>query len=193
MKRKTDKPIDHNRRAKKLSTGSTPSDYEVFEYNSQQPTEDASYSQADVMSQPNAAVATQEQYYSYNYTSYSYDSSQQGGSQDLAMSPPYSPPQKQTSQKKEEDKKTEQRAERMANEERERMKNDLQDNSKENKDLYSYFNDLQAIANEHRVDLHFPELVVVGMQSDGKSSFVEALLGFQFNTIDTRKSHNKPL
>jgi len=25
----------------------------------------------------------------------------------------------------------------------------------------------------------------VGMQSDGKSSFIEALLGFQFNIVDT--------
>jgi GTPase SAR1 family protein len=31
---------------------------------------------------------------------------------------------------------------------------------------------------------------VVGMQSDGKSSFVEALLGFQFNTIETRKVYS---
>ena len=30
-----------------------------------------------------------------------------------------------------------------------------------------------------------PELVVVGMQSDGKSSFIEALLGFQFNIVET--------
>lgn len=28
-----------------------------------------------------------------------------------------------------------------------------------------------------------PELVVVGNQSDGKSSFIEGLLGFQFNIV----------
>jgi succinate dehydrogenase flavin-adding protein (antitoxin of CptAB toxin-antitoxin module) len=81
----------------------------------------------------------------------------------------------------------------MAREERERMKNDLNHNISENRDLYTYFNDLQSIANEHRLDLHFPELVVVGMQSDGKSSFVEALLGFQFNTIDTQIGTRRPL
>jgi hypothetical protein len=35
------------------------------------------------------------------------------------------------------------------------------------------------------VKLETPELVVVGMQSDGKSSFIEGLLGFQFNIVDT--------
>jgi hypothetical protein len=30
-----------------------------------------------------------------------------------------------------------------------------------------------------------PELVVVGMQSDGKSSFIEGLLGFQFNIVES--------
>ncbi|KAL0490286.1 dynamin, partial [Acrasis kona] len=81
----------------------------------------------------------------------------------------------------------------MAKEERERMGKDLVHNFKENRDMYTYFNDLQAIANEHRIDIHFPELVVVGMQSDGKSSFVEALLGFQFNTIDTQIGTRRPL
>ena len=33
-----------------------------------------------------------------------------------------------------------------------------------------------------------PELVVVGMQSDGKSSFVEGLLGFQFNIVESSAS-----
>lgn len=37
-----------------------------------------------------------------------------------------------------------------------------------------------------QLTLRFTIDVVVGMQSDGKSSFVEALLGFQFNTIETR-------
>jgi len=35
------------------------------------------------------------------------------------------------------------------------------------------------------IQFETPELVVVGMQSDGKSSFIEALLGFQFNIVET--------
>jgi len=38
-----------------------------------------------------------------------------------------------------------------------------------------------------------PEIVVVGMQSDGKSSFIEALLGFQFNIVDTNIGTRRPL
>jgi hypothetical protein len=41
--------------------------------------------------------------------------------------------------------------------------------------------------NDTSSDIAFkaPELVVVGMQSDGKSSFVEALLGFQLNLVES--------
>lgn len=56
-----------------------------------------------------------------------------------------------------------------------------------NKDLYQHFNELQVLSQQYNLNFQTPELVVVGMQSDGKSSFVEALLGFQFNTIETRK------
>ena len=35
------------------------------------------------------------------------------------------------------------------------------------------------------ITFEYPEIVVVGMQSDGKSSFVEGLLGFQFNIVET--------
>lgn len=38
-----------------------------------------------------------------------------------------------------------------------------------------------------------PEVVIVGMQSDGKSSFIEALLGFQFNAVDTQIGTRRPL
>ncbi len=35
------------------------------------------------------------------------------------------------------------------------------------------------------INLEYPEVVVVGMQSDGKSSFIEGLLGFQFNIVES--------
>ncbi|EFC50801.1 dynamin family GTPase [Naegleria gruberi] len=77
--------------------------------------------------------------------------------------------------------------------ERQLLTSILQGNSKENKLLYEAFNNLQTVANEHKLKFEAPELVVVGMQSDGKSSFVEALLGFQFNTVDTQIGTRRPL
>jgi GTPase SAR1 family protein len=38
-----------------------------------------------------------------------------------------------------------------------------------------------------------PELAIVGMQSDGKSSFIEALLGFQFNIVESNIGTRRPL
>lgn len=35
------------------------------------------------------------------------------------------------------------------------------------------------------INFEYPEIVVVGMQSDGKSSFIEGLLGFQFNIVES--------
>jgi hypothetical protein len=63
-----------------------------------------------------------------------------------------------------------------------------------NQKIFNQFNDLKPIIEKNKLDIKNPEIVsnfyflykVVGMQSDGKSSFIEALLGFQFNTIDTR-------
>ncbi|KAL9653082.1 hypothetical protein ABK040_006301 [Willaertia magna] len=69
----------------------------------------------------------------------------------------------------------------------------IQGNVKDNRNLYEAFNNLQTVAHEHNLKFETPELVVVGMQSDGKSSFVEALLGFQFNTVDTQIGTRRPL
>ncbi|KAF0974485.1 hypothetical protein FDP41_006517 [Naegleria fowleri] len=77
--------------------------------------------------------------------------------------------------------------------ERQLLLSQLQGNSKDNKQLYEAFNNLQTVVNEHKMKFEAPELVVVGMQSDGKSSFVEALLGFQFNTVDTQIGTRRPL
>ncbi|KYQ94066.1 dynamin like protein [Tieghemostelium lacteum] len=62
-----------------------------------------------------------------------------------------------------------------------------------NQELYSLFNDLQTISHEHNISFDTPELVVVGMQSDGKSSFVESLLGFQFNIVESNIGTRRPL
>eukprot|EP01133_Synstelium_polycarpum_P000414 gene414-491_t len=62
-----------------------------------------------------------------------------------------------------------------------------------NQELYTIFNDLQMISHEYNIPFETPELVVVGMQSDGKSSFIESLLGFQFNIVETNIGTRRPL
>lgn len=66
-------------------------------------------------------------------------------------------------------------------------------NASTNQELYSLFNDLQMISHDHNISFDTPELVVVGMQSDGKSSFIESLLGFQFNIVETNIGTRRPL
>eukprot|EP00761_Pharyngomonas_kirbyi_P008949 gb/GECH01008962.1/.p1 GENE.gb/GECH01008962.1/~~gb/GECH01008962.1/.p1 ORF type:complete len:869 (+),score=229.05 gb/GECH01008962.1/:1-2607(+) len=95
--------------------------------------------------------------------------------------------------KQEMKKQREEYAKRMMQKERERMLRQLSTAEHSNKELYQSFNDLQGIARQLNMNFEFPEIVVVGMQSDGKSSFVEALLGFQFNMIDTQLGTRRPL
>eukprot|EP01101_Sappina_pedata_P002287 TRINITY_DN12531_c0_g1_i1.p1 TRINITY_DN12531_c0_g1~~TRINITY_DN12531_c0_g1_i1.p1 ORF type:complete len:934 (-),score=360.41 TRINITY_DN12531_c0_g1_i1:13-2775(-) len=77
--------------------------------------------------------------------------------------------------------------------ERHRLERDDHSTSNLNKELYCLFNDLQVIAQKFKIDFESPELVVVGMQSDGKSSFIEALMGFQFNIVDSNIGTRRPL
>ncbi len=60
-------------------------------------------------------------------------------------------------------------------------------------ELARLFSDLQAVSIENNLGLKCPELVIVGMQSDGKSSLVEALLGFQFNIVSSNIGTRRPL
>ncbi|KAL6054695.1 putative Interferon-induced GTP-binding protein Mx2 [Balamuthia mandrillaris] len=62
-----------------------------------------------------------------------------------------------------------------------------------NRELYALFNELQGISHDFNIHFETPEIVVVGMQSDGKSSFIEALLGFQFNVVETNIGTRRPL
>lgn len=55
------------------------------------------------------------------------------------------------------------------------------------------FNALQGLTQECELQVDVPEMVIVGMQSDGKSSFLEALLGFQFNVVDSNIGTRRPL
>ncbi|BFU20479.1 dynamin family protein [Entamoeba histolytica HM-1:IMSS-B] len=59
--------------------------------------------------------------------------------------------------------------------------------------LHSLFNDLQSLSTSLGIPIETPEIVVVGMQSDGKSSFIEALVGFQFNVVESTIGTRRPL
>lgn len=65
--------------------------------------------------------------------------------------------------------------------------------SDDKEDMHTVFTKLQTLTQTYGYPLRIPEIIVVGMQSDGKSTFIEALLGFQFNTIDTQIGTRRPL
>jgi GTPase SAR1 family protein len=79
--------------------------------------------------------------------------------------------------------------------EKERKKIDTEESlhNRTTLELYVLFNNLQAVSADLNIAFQTPEFVVVGMQSDGKSSFIEGLLGFQFNIVDTNIGTRRPL
>ncbi|EGG18151.1 dynamin like protein [Cavenderia fasciculata] len=77
--------------------------------------------------------------------------------------------------------------------EKKKLDDDEQKSYTINQELYTIFNDLQMISHDHSIPFETPELVVVGMQSDGKSSFIESLLGFQFNIVESNIGTRRPL
>jgi hypothetical protein len=60
-------------------------------------------------------------------------------------------------------------------------------------ELNQMFSAFIALSSNSGIKIDVPEMVVVGMQSDGKSSFIEGLLGFQFNLVDTGIGTRRPL
>lgn len=62
-----------------------------------------------------------------------------------------------------------------------------------NKIMYEAFNDLQTIAHNYGSNFDIPEIVVIGNQSDGKSSLIEAFVGFKFNFIESEMGTQRPL
>lgn len=77
--------------------------------------------------------------------------------------------------------------------ERERVRKEYETFDSDSQALYTLFHDLQMLTTEYGLDFKTPEIVVVGMQSDGKSTFIEGLLGFQFNIVDTNIGTRRPL
>ncbi|OAY78043.1 Dynamin-related protein 5A [Ananas comosus] len=61
------------------------------------------------------------------------------------------------------------------------------------KSRFEAYNRLQAAAVAFGEKLPIPEIVAVGGQSDGKSSLLEALLGFRFNVREVEMGTRRPL
>nr|QYA18543.1 dynamin 1-like protein [Clandestinovirus] len=77
--------------------------------------------------------------------------------------------------------------------ERERVRQEYETFDSDSQNLYTLFHDLQTLTTEYGLEFKAPEIVVVGMQSDGKSTFIEGLLGFQFNIVETNIGTRRPL
>ncbi|CAO2833390.1 unnamed protein product [Amaranthus hypochondriacus] len=65
--------------------------------------------------------------------------------------------------------------------------------NKEFKSRFEAYNRLQAAAVAFGENLPIPEIVAIGGQSDGKSSLLEALLGFRFNVREVEMGTRRPL
>ncbi|XP_021722822.1 dynamin-related protein 5A-like [Chenopodium quinoa] len=65
--------------------------------------------------------------------------------------------------------------------------------SSEFKSRFEAYNRLQAAAVSFGEKLPIPEIVAIGGQSDGKSSLLEALLGFRFNVREVEMGTRRPL
>ncbi|KAL5715463.1 Dynamin-related protein 5A [Ranunculus cassubicifolius] len=66
-------------------------------------------------------------------------------------------------------------------------------NNTEFKSRFEAYNRLQAAAVAFGEKLPIPEIVALGGQSDGKSSLLEALLGFRFNIREVEMGTRRPL
>lgn len=73
-----------------------------------------------------------------------------------------------------------------------RAKRDVYANE-ESKIRYEAYSRLQAAATAFGESLGVPEIVAIGGQSDGKSSLMEAFLGFRFNVREVEMGTRRPL
>ncbi|GAQ92749.1 Vacuolar sorting protein VPS1 [Klebsormidium nitens] len=65
--------------------------------------------------------------------------------------------------------------------------------NEDSKARYEAYSKLQASAVAFGEELPIPEIVAIGGQSDGKSSLLEALLGFRFNVREVEMGTRRPL
>lgn len=62
-----------------------------------------------------------------------------------------------------------------------------------NEKLYECFNELHQLAQAFDKPFDAPAVVICGHQTDGKSALVEALMGFQFNSVGGGTKTRKPI
>ena len=65
--------------------------------------------------------------------------------------------------------------------------------SSESRSRFEAYSRLQASAVAFGEKLPIPEIVALGGQSDGKSSLLEAFLGFRFNVREVEMGTRRPL
>lgn len=68
-----------------------------------------------------------------------------------------------------------------------------QTHSSSNEKLYECFNELHQLAQAFDKPFDAPAVVICGHQTDGKSALVEALMGFQFNSVGGGTKTRKPI
>ncbi|KAK9825379.1 hypothetical protein WJX81_007027 [Elliptochloris bilobata] len=73
------------------------------------------------------------------------------------------------------------------------MDDDMLFNSPDSKIRYEAYTRLQAACSAFGEELPIPEIVAIGGQSDGKSSLLEAFLGFRFNVREVEMGTRRPL
>ncbi|KXZ51508.1 hypothetical protein GPECTOR_12g471 [Gonium pectorale] len=59
--------------------------------------------------------------------------------------------------------------------------------------LYDAYNELHALAQSFNKPFDAPAILVVGHQTDGKSALIEALMGFQFNSVGGGTKTRRPI
>lgn len=65
--------------------------------------------------------------------------------------------------------------------------------SSESERLYEAYSELHSLANDFNKPFSAPAILVVGHQTDGKSALVEALIGFQFNSVGGGTKTRRPV
>ncbi|XP_004141359.1 dynamin-related protein 5A isoform X2 [Cucumis sativus] len=74
-----------------------------------------------------------------------------------------------------------------------KLQNSTRMDASESRSRFEAYNRLQAAAVAFGEKLPIPEIVALGGQSDGKSSLLEALLGFRFNVREVEMGTRRPL
>jgi hypothetical protein len=65
-------------------------------------------------------------------------------------------------------------------------------NSEDKEQLFEAYNMLHSLAQDFKKPFDSPAVLVVGHQTSGKSALLEALMGFQFNQVQSESLSTRP-